>query len=177
MCVADCVGCCLIGGLWCKHRADDHGHCSHAAQDHQISSCSCNSQRGHRAACHEDCCNAVWRHQLGRQAGPCHRYAYQPFPILSIAFCRHLQWNCAQKPKRTLNRLSQICNASFHVAFCSHLQQSCANEPGQMLHSLSQVCHASFHACLKSLLHTLSSYQTKTDAPKVPFCSIRLVFM
>ena len=21
MCVADCVGCCLIGGLWCKHRA------------------------------------------------------------------------------------------------------------------------------------------------------------
>ena len=37
--------------------------------------------------------------------------------------------------------------------------------------------YASFHACLKSLLHMLSSYQTKTDAPKPTFCSIRLVFM
>lgn len=103
LCAADCVGGCLVGGLRRKHRTDDHGHCGHVAHDHQKSSCSCNSQCGHCDACHKDCCNAVWHHQLGRQIGPCHRYATHPFTVVSFAFCTHLHWGCANTAKQMLD--------------------------------------------------------------------------
>ena len=101
--VADCIGSCLVGGLRRKHRTDNHGHCSHAAQDHQMSSCSCNSRCGHCAACHKDCCNAGRHHQVGRQAGPSYRYTMHPFTIVAILFCTHLHQNRANKPKQALN--------------------------------------------------------------------------